>query len=537
MPSLPAEILMHIFDQFGVTNDETYHECMYYPRYIFDHPGANCSTDDETPDTYFPTYCENYQQLRHTLCSLCLTSRHFRELAQPILYHKLTFVYDGPPADPIDDPIDDAIRRWNAPLNSWMRTILERRDLAACVRRVAINAFAADRHWLACSSHAWAAIALVADKLPNLDHCSLDFDRPPPYLTETLRLSFRYSEKDRYRIPSSDYSLENLFGLAHDTMAKQQSAVSIRTLNIRWTSLFKLGKRYPKLKLRIETLRILQSKLCSREIRRLMSYCIGLKTFIFEASRPDGDLVLGRYGMYCALIFLFYLTGSCSCSCSYHLLTLPHIGDDFSFDPSTAIKLLASHQETLEELYLDLRYGKYFPDHPRPIESLKKFTLLKTLLIDSTAVCSRRTETLAHRDRLVQMLPSGLVTLRLVGCPGQGLHLFAEMFLQLAEAIRRGRFGALRRVRCDARDVFRPEDNSAFDDRAVAEKFAEVGVEFTYDRPELDERAGDLSYWDDPEVYPTIGLFDDRPWTALWNHMPRRHSSAPEPGSDIDEDS
>lgn len=112
------------------------------------------------------------------------------------------------------------------------------------------------------------------------------------------------------------------------------------------------------------------------------------------------------------------------------------------------------------------------------------------------------------------------MSLELVGCPGQALPLFAEMFLVLAEEIRQGQFAALRQVKCDARDIFRPEDHACFHDRAVVEEFAQLGVDFTYDFPPLDNRTTDWSYWSHPMHYQQIGPPDDRPWTALWDFTP-----------------
>lgn len=89
-------------------------------------------------------------------------------------------------------------------------------------------------------------------------------------------------------------------------------------------------------------------------------------------------------------------------------------------------------------LHLDLRYGKCYPDHPDSILGLESFTALRTLLIDSTVVYGRQNGPHAHPQRLSQMLPPNLVSLQLVGCPGNALPVFAEMFLVLVEAIQTG---------------------------------------------------------------------------------------------------
>ncbi|KAK6221414.1 hypothetical protein LQW54_001515 [Pestalotiopsis sp. IQ-011] len=62
------------------------------------------------------------------------------------------------------------------------------------------------------------------------------------------------------------------------------------------------------------------------------------------------------------------------------------------------------------------------------------------------------------------------------------------MFVALAEAVKGGRFRALKHITCSARSVFTHELNQTFDKLALAESFAEVGVEFKYDPPPLDDR-------------------------------------------------
>lgn len=113
------------------------------------------------------------------------------------------------------------------------------------------------------------------------------------------------------------------------------------------------------------------------------------------------------------------------------------------------------------------------------------------------------------------MLPVSLVSLQLVGCPGNAPPTFGEMFLALAEAVGEGRFRALKHITCSARSVFTHELNRTFDSLALAPSFARVGVEFAYDAPPLDHRTFD-NHGDWSRTHGTRDPEDERPWTYLW---------------------
>lgn len=150
--------------------------------------------------------------------------------------------------------------------------------------------------------------------------------------------------------------------------------------------------------------------------------------------------------------------------------------------------------------------------------------------MDSTVVCSWRNDPSANPQRLCQMLPPNLVSLQLVGCPGNALPVFAEMFLILVQAIQKGRFSELKHIQCDARSVFTHELNRCFDKLAVAEKLAQVGVEFTYNRPPLDDRTFEVGNWMWESRLAYIDPDDDRRWSYLWETEP-----LPLPGDDGDD--
>jgi hypothetical protein len=155
-----------------------------------------------------------------------------------------------------------------------------------------------------------------------------------------------------------------------------------------------------------------------------------------------------------------------------------------SFD---AAKLLAIHQDTLATLHIDLLYRNTLSQQLSTISSLQRFAFLKTLLLDSTALCSIPTHIYAtHPHPLAEILPPNLVSLQLVGSLGRLLPSLANTSLFLAEAIQNGRFGSLKRVTCNATHVFKLEDEMCFDDYAVADGFSQVGMEFTYNHPPLE---------------------------------------------------
>ncbi|ETS82695.1 hypothetical protein PFICI_04571 [Pestalotiopsis fici W106-1] len=81
------------------------------------------------------------------------------------------------------------------------------------------------------------------------------------------------------------------------------------------------------------------------------------------------------------------------------------------------------------------------------------------------------------------MLPPNLVSLELVGCAGNALPSFAGMFLALLKSIREGRFQDLRRIKFQPGSVPKIVAETYFDDLALAEKYAELGVAFTYQPP------------------------------------------------------
>jgi len=116
----------------------------------------------------------------HVLFSLCLVSRRFRNIAQAILYHEFVPGYR--------DSWRSTMYTWDGRLTSFMRTMAQRQDLAALVKRIYIHPYllisisdedAQDalkqaahapriESWQRLSSDKLVTILLA--NLPNLDH-------------------------------------------------------------------------------------------------------------------------------------------------------------------------------------------------------------------------------------------------------------------------------------------------------------------------------------------------------------------------------
>lgn len=131
------------------------------------------------------------------------------------------------------------------------------------------------------------------------------------------------------------------------------------------------------------------------------------------------------------------------------------------------------------------------------------------------------------------MLPPNLASLEWVGCPGKALHVFAQMFLVLIDAIREGQFQTLKRIEYNASNVSVPGSDTCFDDLAVAEKFAELEVGFTYNRPPFDDSelttGGDRA-WE-------FGWVEFIDFSCICHYEPCRVRSAmPLPDEDEDDD-
>jgi hypothetical protein len=110
---------------------------------------------------------------QRTLASLCLTSKRFHAIAEPLLYLEMQ------PREraAIGDSKIDRLQDWNAQLASFVRTLERRSDLAALVKRITVNAYFAFTS--AMKTQMWTHPLVTMDDvirhLPSLEQYSLDF--------------------------------------------------------------------------------------------------------------------------------------------------------------------------------------------------------------------------------------------------------------------------------------------------------------------------------------------------------------------------
>lgn len=91
------------------------------------------------PDAYLRGTRQDYEKPswysldHHTLFSMCLVSKGFYHATQPVLYHEIILGYG--------DSWRSDLYTWDGRLTSFMRTVAQRRDLAALVKRVYIHPY------------------------------------------------------------------------------------------------------------------------------------------------------------------------------------------------------------------------------------------------------------------------------------------------------------------------------------------------------------------------------------------------------------
>lgn len=451
----------------------------------------------EPPDAYFcgdqqePDQPSWYSLKLQPLVSLCLVSRRLRSIAQPILYHSFMLGYG--------DSWRSNFYTWDGRLASFMRTVAQRRDLAALVRRIYIHPFLlesfgeeriiqADCIWgsvhrvgrayprqFFSENEAQAVLRVVADalkieelqqlsardlvtvlllELPNLEHCSLQVG---PYKEEAVpSAGIRAAGISHLPIKTIDVSLRAfdleasrgcLFYIDQRVGALLDVSQRLETLNLHmcYGSSTGLFPTLPNLK----NLRLTFSRLSERNLQGLLSSCRSLRTFLYEATyapyNPDVDMFRG-----------------------YDHFQLPN-----------ALKYLSSHCESLELLHLDLRKRglTFSPPEPRASFSLKKFTALKDLFLNLDEFHSRfmAADPSGDRELLVQILPSSIVSLNLAGIITEELPRLEESLFGLAHAVLQGQFAELKEVRWDEKEKLN-------DELGVRSLFATAGVSFDYNR-------------------------------------------------------
>jgi hypothetical protein len=411
-----------------------------------------------------------------TLFSLCLVSRRFRDIAQPILYHEFVPGYG--------DSWRSTVYVWDGRLTSFIRTILQRRDLALLVKRIYIHPYllkpigneeaqdALEQAIYTLGIKSWQQLSgndlvtILIAELPNLEHFSLQVDTFPSKSISSSGL--RSAGVSRLPLRTIDISLHatprqasrNLFSLDFRARAIFELATGLETLNLHMCGSIWNRTPIPSLP-NLKTLRITYSRLGEKDIKRLLSSCTGLRTFVYTATDPPMDMYS------------------------------PMVDGRDHFQLSNAVRYLSRHRATLKTLHLDLRarwWSPFTDGKIRPVFTLRDFSVLEHLFLNSSEIYSRFwAEKSTDPYLLVQLLPLGIVSLHLAGHIGNILPCLAKGLLRLADAISRGQLPRLEQVRCDA--------EQRLDEYAVEAAFAAAGVDFGYNswpRNEATLRASDV---------------------------------------------
>ncbi|OTB11119.1 hypothetical protein K445DRAFT_322307 [Daldinia sp. EC12] len=407
------------------------------------------------------------------LHSLCLTSKHIRDIAQPILYHDFMPGYG--------DSWRSESYAWGERLVYFLRTIIQRPDLAALVRRIYIHPLLVkniDETWtkntlepvtqgLAFPLSEYLAhfpneggfesdfyqhqmlfaplFGILLAVLTNLSHLSLQVaPRSVPISPSALevagvsKLCLKNIDISAYSNPRSNGDYK--FNIGNDTYGLFELVDNIETLNLH------MCYSVPNpLRVKMRALHITHSRMNEESLGNLLSYWTGLETFIYEATHPP----LITYGC---------LSGS------------PMDDGIVHFQPNDAIGYLYDHRSTLKTLHLDLRNWSIVGKLPQPISILREFTALEDLLLNQDMICNdRRTE----QHQITGILPPSIRKLQIIGPFREFFHSLVKGLHGLADAASQGDFPHLRRVMCDM-----VNDLEGY---GLGESFARARVDFSYE--------------------------------------------------------
>ncbi|KAL4781115.1 hypothetical protein BJX76DRAFT_363819 [Aspergillus varians] len=441
------------------------------------------------------------------LPSLCLVSKRLSSTVQPVLYHEFMPGYG--------DSWKSNCYSWDRRLTSFIRTIAQRRDLAACVKCVYFHPYLLELldHHREDGEHAIFAdlgclrscpevelpherqqtgieeikdaiceagktlgiktqrqnrlaafdlITLLIAELPNLQHCSLDIGTWPLEVVRSAVLSA--AGISRLPLKTIDLSLHasanriNLLSLERRVRALLEASPDVETLNIHMCS--ETWRRLPFPFLRnLKNLRVTFSRFSNEALKALLESCNSLRSFTYEAGIRAFD---GR--------------------------DAPWDGTDH-FRLINAVDCLKHHCETLESLHLDLRRRGNCPDgsDPRAVFSFRQFRVLKHLFVNLDEFHTRFWGGSLEEDSqlLVKLLPPSIESLHFAGYIGNELPRLEKSLLWLAEASLEGRFPRLREVRW-------ARNQELQQGRAVHTTFASAGVDFDYeDWPVTESTLGD----------------------------------------------
>ncbi|KAI4860118.1 hypothetical protein F4820DRAFT_437826 [Hypoxylon rubiginosum] len=479
--------------------------CMVFGHYV-PHPWAKLKSD--APEPYLSQECQSLHWSkrrsslnRKDLVSLCLTSKRLKAIAQPIIYRKFPLGFGH-----LNSSLTCRC------LASFLRTMAERRDLAKLVNGIYIHpmlpvnnidkkraqevldqvargeiiqlaefmAHLPDLQHPSTPSRviASALLSVLLTILPNLDHFGGEVGHVVTSVNVSIRRSaMRAAGLDRLQLETIDIFSKDQPTPCHRIIRPRPKrnpyayagkilnlAPGIKTLNLHrcndssWN--FAMGSK-------LQTLRITQTEIGKDHFKALLSSCANLNTFVYEAVMPTEDTFRN---------FVYDFNDAVS-----HYL-----------QPSDAVNKLAHLSGTLKSLHLDFRGWELRQVLGRAtydlISSLAQFVVLEELSISSNAIYLEERHKVnpsvpENEQRLAQVLPPNITTLRLCGVSQFTTPRLQEGLLYLTDSISRGEFPKLKQVRC-YESVDKP--STSWKDwqlrrTSIKTRFSMVGVDFAYD--------------------------------------------------------
>lgn len=480
LATLPNEILWTILRNF----------CLHCTReYDYDAPDGylRASEGGEQGHDNPSWYSHKHSQ---ALYSMCLVSRRFLSVAQPLLHHDFIPGYG--------DSWRSNVFSWDRRLSSFLRTIARRRDLAALVRRIYVHPYlrrcikpeeahsALDdagaralvnfnvaeytAHFQAMlveaddvQSDALGLLGVLLALVPNLDRLSLHVTRSagdiPVRAFQALAQAIA-GQTLLSRLQTLDICSHSegsvLFSLdQHANGILRTAGRNLVALNLHMCGAATLRIEPDELHLR--HLRITQSCLRDDDFGALVSACgAGLETFVYEASYPSMELA----------------------SCVFELPTV-----DNRQPTDHLLRYLVKFEATLKLLHLDLRSRQYVSSLwdcgcTQPLTgtiTLQGFRALEDVFMSACSICPETAPVKGDTELLTRSLPPNIRTLKLAGRVATTRLTNALSYLAEMAAQDDGRFATLERIRCDESMA------QIVDEMAVPGLFDTAGVDFGYD--------------------------------------------------------
>lgn len=477
---------------------------------IFGHFCLHCyHGSTEGPDSYFRSSDHHHQQqtqerswyladYRQPLVSLCLVSRHFRDVAQQVLHHEFVLGYG--------DSWRSAPSSWDRRLTSFLRTVGRRPDLAAAVRRVSLH----PRLLEAAELDDAGAVVDLRRFGRGLGLESLDESTPPSYqgrpdhgryrLPTPGRIYERYTHEfqgvDRIpRVAHVDlYTSTESFRKRHalglellailigmlpsiERLSIQQAVVDYETpyLSGLRSVITAKGARLlktldlathdysPELMIKVPSQAAAALELAQDTLQTLnLHMCNGFWSNSEDAPTFRSLKTLRLMQSHLSGAELKVLLSCCTGGLTFFTYEAASVCSSFytsQFHPREAIEALSPHRRTLKTLHLDLRpVFESLLIQPMATASLADFTALEELFLSANTLW--RMDQASPADEadgariLPQILPASTASLCITGPDvDRRLRLLPVELLGIARAAAagEGRLARLRLVRCDSK--------------------------------------------------------------------------------------